>query len=358
MKVTIPGFELNRMMKTLAKCVDKRSQNFSNVEFIWEDTELKIRGTNGQQFCEMRMPMLGGNGERFSLDAGMVEKIAGNAGNRNVEIKVDGNACVIRANGLVRTGAMKTEIQKPDAPGEDMSIAFDGEKFKGVYRKVADAVATDETRRELTGVLMTWADGVLNMTALDGFQLAKYSMYGCRTEREVKVVVPKVVLDLAVSGIGDEPVRMMTNGTRVHFLTDGMEIIGSTLNGSYPDVDKLIPDEANTLVRVSVDEMKNALKGCKDIGNGNLVKLVIGQDSIVVKGNSDEAEYEAEIACDMNGQPLKIAFNDRYLSNVLNAAEEDKVELRFQSSVRPMITKVTNEEYSGMRMLLPVRVNE
>ena len=358
MKVVIPGYELNRMMKTLVKCVDKRNQSFSNVEVIWEGTELKIRGTNGQQFCEMVMPMMGGNGEHFALDAGMLDKIAGNAGSRDVEITVDGRNCYIKANGRVRTGVMDTEIQDPVAPGADKFAVFDGELFKSVYKMVSDAVGTDESRQILTGVQMAFDGSTLTMTGLDGFQLARYSMACEKCSWTGAVTVPKVLLEMVISGIGNEAVTMTVDGNRVQFETDGMRIVGTALSGQYPDVQKIIPENAKTEARVSTGEMKNALKGCDTVGKSNLVKVVVGQDGMTIRNNSEEAEYEQEIACDVSGDGLKIAFNGRYLMNILNAVAGDDMTMRFVSAVQPMVVKVEEEAYSGTRMVLPVRVNE
>lgn len=360
MKIVIPGATLNRVMRMIDKCVDKRMPTYSNVDIVWDAECLKFLATNGQQYCEIRVPMMGGNGESFAMDAAMLKRIADNAGNKDVVITVDGKACSIRGNGVVRTSVMDTQVHEPDGV-EGVVVSFDGGKLKEAYRHVSDAVATDETKQVLTGVLMTVSPegDVATMTALDGFQLARYST-GCEAGGETKMLIPKVMLDRVCDWLTDGVgVSIRSDGKRIAVDGGNMLMVGALLNGEYPNVDVILPKEVRTQVEVDVAELQNAVRGCDTIGNANkMVKIDIREDLMIVKNNNSEGEYESEVECITHGSPLKIAFNKGYFVNMLNALDEEKATLQFVSPVAPMTVKTENGEMTGMRLVLPVRVFE
>ncbi len=72
--------------------------------------------------------------------------------------------------------------------------------------------------------------------------------------------------------------------------------------------------------------------------------------------NSEEksADYEADVPCQTQGDGLKIAFNQKYMMNTLNAIDAEEAVLRFNSSVTPCVAHGKDEV--GVRLLLPVRV--
>ena len=86
----------------------------------------------------------------------------------------------------------------------------------------------------------------------------------------------------------------------------------------------------------------------------NLVKLVVGENDVKVMSNSEEADYEADVACETIGDGLKIAFNHKYLMETIASIVENEITLHFNTPVSPCI--IGNKETSGFRLILPVRV--
>ena len=84
-----------------------------------------------------------------------------------------------------------------------------------------------------------------------------------------------------------------------------------------------------------------------------MVKMIISGNKLTVTGNSDKADYEADIDCEQQGPDITIAFNQKYLVSTINSVSDDKIVLKFNAPVNPCV--IGTREGSGFRLILPVR---
>ena len=355
MKIKIHSSELNRMMKIVSQCVDQRYNNFSNIEICYDNNMLTIHGTNGTIQATMSTPLLGGDGEMFCVDGTMFAKICAMC-NGEVEITTDGKNCTIKGAGRTRIPIVQADVPKQsEVEGSIVTIAADD--FAKCYGGVSYAVSADQSRIQLTGVLTEVDTTGLRMVALDGFQMSM-EVTDCDGD-DMKIIIPGNMMKLISQGtVSGDNIEIRTDGKRVEAVTDGMRLVCGLLIGDFPDYRRILPQSFKTECLVKTEELRNALKSGSVINTKqNLVKLDIGPDSIKVMNNSEEADFEADVPCDTQGDPLKIAFNLRYLMNTMAAVSTDEAILLFNSSISPMVVTPKVEEgiEAGSRLLLPVR---
>ena len=352
MKIKIHSSELNRMMKTISQCIDPRFQDRGNIEIIHDNNLLTIRSTNGQIAAVVSTPMLGSDGEVFSVDGTMFAKVCAMC-NGEIEITTDTKNCVIKGAGRTRLPILNGNVPSyTHVEGNTAVISAD--ELTRCYKGVSYAISEDQSRVQLTGVLALSDGNEMRMVALDGFQMST-EVSECEGN-DMKIIIPGTFLKLIVQGtITGENVKIVTDGKRVEAITDGMMIVSGLLSGEYPDYKKIIPTNFSTECIVKVEELRNALK-CGSVVNSkqNLVKLDISETCIKVMSNSEDADYEADVQCDTHGDGLKIAFNQKYLMNTINAIDTEEAILKFNSSVSPCVIQGKDED--GIRLLLPVRV--
>lgn len=354
MNIKIHSSELNRMMRTLVQCIDTKDiTDRSNIEIIYDNNLLTIRGTDGHFSAVMSTPLLGGNGESFCVDGMMFSKVCSMC-NGEIEIATDGKTCTIKGAGRTRLPIVDANIPRFESvSGKTVTVSSD--QFAKVYGGVAYAIASDQNRIQLTGVLAnTDGKGYMTMVALDGFQM---SMDGAVCEGdEVKMIIPGAFMKLiSQSTVSGEDITFRTDGRRLEAVTDGMLLACTLIGGEYPDYERILPKEFKTDCLVKVEELRNALKSGSVINTKqNLIKMEIGETSIKVMNNSEEADFEADVSCQTMGDPLKIAFNLKYLLNTINSINVEEVALHFNSSVSPCVA--TAKDSYGSRLILPVRV--
>jgi len=352
MNIKVPASELNRMMKALSQCIDPKDQNRSNVEILYSNNMLTARGTNGQFSAVMSTPLLGGDGESFCVDGSMFARVCSMCSG-DVSIITDDKSCTIKGTGRTRlpiTNAKIPQIQQ--VKGSTIKVA--ASKFAYSYNCVEFAIATDQTRLVLTGVCTEQQDGDLTMTALDGFKMASDTQ-ACDGDN-AKMVIPGSFMKLIKNNTtAGEDITITTDGKRIQVETEGMILSSSLLANEYPDYKRIMPSEFKTEILISTEPLRNALKNSSVICDATkLVKLIIKDNNVTVTGNSEQAEYEADIGCEQNGPDIVIAFNQKYLVSTINSISDETVVMKFNTPGSPCV--ISTRDGSGYRLILPVRV--
>ena len=249
----------------------------------------------------------------------------------------------------------------PELPeiNEDLKISVKQNILKNMIKGTSFAIAQDETRPILQGILFEVKNKNLNLVALDGYRLAIKSEF-LDTDIDIEVVIPGKTLN-EVSKIlqdVDDIVNITFTNNHILFNLEKTKIISRLLEGKFINYNSLLPQEHKLLVDVNRQELQNAIERAslmaKD-GNTNLIKLDIQQDNLVITSNSQLGKVREEISMKLQGDEIQIAFNSRYLLDVLKNMEEDEVVMKMTSSISPCVIEEKNNE-NAKYLVLPVRL--
>ncbi len=235
--------------------------------------------------------------------------------------------------------------------------------LRDMIQQTSFAVSTDETRKILTGCLLEIAGGEARMVALDGFRLAIRIAPISPEIPQLSAVIPsKLLQELSkiVNG-GEEDMVTLTFGNSQLLAELGQTRIYATLlEGEYIKYRQIIPTSWKTLVKVLDREqlalcVERASLMAKE-SKTNLITLTISDSLMTITSNSEMGDVYEEIQVESEGDDLKIAFNVKYITDVIRAIEDDEFVLRFNSGVSPcVIAPVEGSAYTYM--VLPVRLN-
>lgn len=354
-KIIADSGELNRIMKVLSRCMDKRMSIHSNIQILHENDKLTIRAANGTFLGEMSMKVPGGDVETFCVDGDMFARVVGMC-NKNIEILTDGKNCALKGIGRTRIPIVNTKVKAPDEIKGD-SVTVKAEHFKTAYSLVSYAIATDLSRPLLTGVLVETENKMMRFVACDGFQIAVESV-PCGGKKTGSMIIPGAFMDLISSALmpGDE-LELITNGKIIQARTKDMTIQCALMIGEYVDYKYLIPQTFATETKISTDELMNALKSSSVVNNKmNTVKVAVRADELIVTNNSPMADFEAKIPCVTQGDGGMIAFNERYLMNTVSVLKEDESIIRFNTATSPVLIQCKGSD--GIHICMPVRLHE
>ena len=351
MKIKIHSSELNRMMKTIVQCIDPKSQSLGNIEVTYDNNLFSIRASNGFSSAVMSTPVLGGDGETFCVDGQLFARVCAMCGGE-IDISTNGKVCAIKGVGLTRLPIVNVKIPAFEpVTGKKCTVPAEG--FSRGYNSVSYAISSDAGRPVLTGVLVESDGDGIRMTALDGFKMAVESVT-CETD-EMKVVIPGAFMKLvSTSTSAGETITLQTDGKRLQASTEGMMLSCGLLAGEFPDVDRITPKDFKTDTLTYADQLQAILK-CGSVVNqsNNLVKLDVEEDCITVMSNSEQADFDAKVGCQTHGDPLKIAFNHKFLMESINSIVGNEIVLRFNSPISPCV--ISAKDTTGYRLILPVR---
>lgn len=252
-----------------------------------------------------------------------------------------------------------TEFPQLPTINEDLKISVNQNILKNMIKGTVFAIAQDETRPILQGILFEVKNKNLNLVALDGYRLAIRSEF-LDTDIDLDVVIPGKTLN-EVSKIledTDEIVDITFTNNHILFNLEKTKIISRLLEGKFINYNSLLPQEHKLFVDIKREDLQNAIERAslmaKD-GNTNLIKLDFKQDTLIISSNSQLGKVREEITIKLQGEEINIAFNSRYLLDVLKNIETEEVVMKMTSGITPCVIEekdTSNSQY----LVLPVRL--
>ena len=239
---------------------------------------------------------------------------------------------------------------------EGKVFGCDSIAFKNAINKVSYAIGEDQSRIILTGAHIVTNDGIMTITALDGFRLAQTEIL-CIGE-DIDIVVPSKILNMICDAITTGELSFASNGIHFSVSGEGFSMNSIILSGQYIDTARIIPTEFKTNVLVKTSDLRNLLDSATVAsGSSNLVKLIIKGESITVTSNSEDADFNGDTSALIEGDDIIIAFNLKYLIQSINHIESEKCAIRMTMPVSPAIfTDVSEGTKPDIHLILPVRV--
>ncbi len=280
----------------------------------------------------------------------------------NAFFSVDGQTLTIRCGRSVnQLQCMEyEEFPQMTFDGDDtFTISFEREKGEKIIEHTAFAVALDDAHPALSGVLLETEGKTLSMVATDSFQFAKNTMTIENEAPSKRVVVP----GKTISEIG----RMLEEGegsaaltfSRTHLKADMGDtvLISRLIDSDYIDYKRILPKACKTRVLVDRDALMESVDRAQLVSRdgNNSVLFKIGSENMIVKAESVVGKVEDELTAQVMGDGLNIAFNPKFVMNVLKNVEEDKVYLECNSPINPCVVRpVNSEEY--FYLIVPMRI--
>lgn len=242
---------------------------------------------------------------------------------------------------------------------ENLSVEFPQNILKNMIKGTSFAIAQDETRPILQGILFEVKNKNLNLVALDGYRLAVRSEF-LDNENDIEVVIPGKTLNEVSKILEDvsDIVKITFTNNHILFNLNNTKVISRLLDGKFVNYSSLLPQEHKILVDVNKQQLQNCIERAslmaKD-SNSNLIKLDVQEENMIITSNSQLGKVREELSINLQGEAIQIAFNSRYLLDVLKNIDDDEVKMEMTSSVSPCVIKCKNTDNSKY-LVLPVRL--
>ena len=255
-------------------------------------------------------------------------------------------------------------------------LSIDAATFRQMIAQVTFAAATDESRPILTGALADFQDDKLTMAAADGFRLSVRSAHlDEAVPASVGIIIPaRALQELGRVAAGLEEgveVILPPKGNQVLFrlespdLGGAIELVSQLIEGNFPDYNQIIPTghSSRTVVRTQdfLQAARIALLFARDAANIVRIKITPSSDG---PGNLVVAATAAEIGDDVSqvdatvdGDEIEIAFNGRYLIDVLGAMETPQIILETSSPSSPGVFRPVGDE-DFVHVIMPMHISQ
>lgn len=230
--------------------------------------------------------------------------------------------------------------------------------LKEAIEQTSFATSEKETRPVLTGVNFKAKDHVLECIATDSYRLAK-RILNIDSDISFNIIIPKKSL-IEISRIieKDELIDLYVSDRKVLFVFDHVLIQTRLIDGTFPDTSRLIPDSFDYSMSIDSTSLLNSIDRASLLTNEqtNIVKLTMNQDTVILSSFSQEiGSVEENLSrAFYKGEPLKISFSARYLTDAIKSINGQKVRVLFTGEMKPFIIKDFERE-DIIQLVLPVR---
>jgi len=236
-------------------------------------------------------------------------------------------------------------------------IRIDASRLRAAIMQTVFAAATDDSRPVLTGVHFHFKPGELRLAAADGFRLSVHTM-PLAAEIDRTAIVPARALGelgrlLQEVGTGDVVITFNPTGTQVQFDVGHARLIANLIQGTFPNYEQLIPSNYTTRTEVNVSDFVRETRIASIFArDGSGIVRVIGSPgegsdpgSLHSTARAEEVgDNEGVLDAVVEGAESKIAFNGRYLSDVLNVIDTDRVAIETSSPSSPGVLRPVGDD--------------
>jgi DNA polymerase-3 subunit beta len=270
---------------------------------------------------------------------------------------------------LVRAGKSRFTLQTlaaEDFPrlakptGESAKFELQQKSLRRLLSLVQYAMAQQDIRYYLNGLLMVVEDGSLKLVATDGHRLAYAALkLGAQLPRQEVIVPRKTVLELGkLLADSDAPVKVEIAATQAAFSFGSVDLISKLIDGKFPDYTRVIPTGHKNRLQAGREPLRQALQRAAILSNEKFrgVRWVLADGSLkIVSSNAEQEEAHEELDVKYSGDALDIGFNVTYLLDVLNNVPGEDIECAFgDAASSALITYASEKDFKYV--VMPMRI--
>lgn len=246
------------------------------------------------------------------------------------------------------------------------AIEMPSEVFQEAINRTLFATGNDELRPVMTGVFCQFGSEGAVFVATDAHRLVRYRRSDIVSGKETSFILPKKPLSLLKSNLPgtNTQVRIEFNEANAIFHFDNMTLICRLIDGRYPNYEAVIPlDNPNKLI-IDRQSFLNAIRRVSIFSNKTThqVKFRIAGSQVDISAEDVDFGNDANerLTCEYNGKDIEIAFNARFITDMLNNLDAENVQMELSLPNRAGLLSPADDasESSNLLMLvMPVMLN-
>ena len=365
MKVTVLPENIINYIPLLTKILPTHTQVpiLSNILIEATKGGLTLRATDLEMGAEIEIPAKIETEGSISVPGREFLETISSLPKDKIELEVERETLFLKCRDIkvsfnTISGAEFPKLFKSEG---ELIATFEKEEFLNIFSNLTFSVSQEETRPQLTGVYIDPSEGGVNFVSTDGYRMSLKKASGVKNaNKEGLIVSVKLVNEVVALKIPD-PVSLFLNKTenQIVFLVGGAKLIGRMIDGAFPDYERVLPKESKTTVVFDRESLLQVVRlasvFAKD--SSNVATLQVEGNSLRVETKTQGVgEGNAVVECETDGDDVKIAFNIRYLMDVLKTISDKNITLKLNSGMDPALFEVKEKNFS--HVIMPIQVDD
>ena len=243
------------------------------------------------------------------------------------------------------------------SPGADHTLDLETHTFREMVETTLFAVSQDDKKPAHTGELFAIEPDKLTVVALDGYRLAIIEK-PVKAAKDISIIIPAKTLAEAIKLFtdDDEVVHIAANRRFVVFSSRTYTVISRLIEGDFLDYKRVIPEGYHTRVTVDVRDFSNSIERASLIITERLKNplRITFDGNITVRCQTTLGKVVDELDAEIEGEPVEIGFNNRYLLDALRYSRCDKLVFEVSGPLSP-VKVLPKDGGDFLFLVLPVR---
>lgn len=266
----------------------------------------------------------------------------------------------------------------PSVPGVDdgdLIMKVDADEMRKAIDRVAFAAAVDDSRPVLTGIKLEAESTGLTFIAVDGFRLSRQfvELQKAVSEKTELLVPARALQELArvISDLADEEEKKKKDEVEVYVLKDKnqvvfrykeVDLVSRVIDGKFPEYKQIIPTGYQCKFEMDTAELQNAIRivnifARSVIGNKAVMKFDPKSGHVTVSASLVEiGENESTIEAKAEGEALEIGFSAKFLTDMINSIDSEKIVFEGSSSTAPGVFRPKGDD-SYLHIIMPMMIS-
>ncbi len=339
-------------------------------DFLFEiqDKKLNVVATDLETVMRVQMDVESKTNGKVCIPAKILMDSLKNIADQPLTFNIDKNFAVeiTSDNGKYKVmGENPDNFPKEPAADDTTGFSMNSSALLTAINKTLFAVSSDDLRPAMTGVFFELSKDGVQFVATDAHRLVRYKRTDTQASKTDSFIVPKKPLNLLKNALPDNEDELTISYNSNHlFVSHGStQMICRLIDARFPDYKVVIPADNPYRLIVNKADFQNALRRVNVFSNKstNQVALSITGSELQMAAQDVDFSFEGNerMSCQYDGEDLQIAFNAKFLIEMLNAADTEEVRMELSTPTKAGLIKPTEQgEGEDLLMLvMPLMLN-
>jgi DNA polymerase-3 subunit beta len=262
-------------------------------------------------------------------------------------------------------GENPDNFPKEPAADDTSSFTITAGALTTAINKTLFAVSSDDLRPAMTGVFFELDNKGIQFVATDAHRLVKYRRNDVSCPKTDSFIVPKKPLNLlkGTLGSGNDEVTLSYNSNHLFVAHGHTQMSCRLIDARFPDYKVVIPTDNPYKLMVNKSDFQGALRRVSVFSNKSTNQVVLSISGSELQMAAQDIDFSFEgnerMACQYDGEDLQIAFNAKFLIEMLNAADDDEVKMELSTPTKAGIIRPTeaDENEDLLMLVMPLMLN-
>jgi len=363
MKFRCDGLELSEAISVVSKAITNKttSQILEGIKIVCGNDKLVLSATDLEISIEKTIRAEVQNGGETVVPGRLFGEYIKKLTNQQIECELN-EKNQLRIVYTDSEGCLQcmeiSEFPQIKELEKDNYFEISKEDFKTLINNVYYAVAQDDSRPILKGVLIETNENNIKAVAVDGCRLSISNKTLVSSTKDFSIIIPGKNLNEIVRMMDNEGnIKVYVHSNNIMVDLGDTIVINRLIDGQFINYRQIVPKDFSTVVTINKEQLEDAIDRASvlsRIDKNNLVKFDIKEKNLMLTSNSEIGNTKENITVGVKGNDLNISFNSKYFSDCLKVVNDAYVKISFNTQIQPcVVTPCEGEDF--VFLILPVK---